>query len=338
MDSCKSKSMYVWQFAAAAPPSLLSLCLKQSPKYSIIHKQQQQQHLLVKSRKFSRLTASNPAQKGPGASIILKRTPLGRTIGIRLLPHQLRRQLHQLLPQRLILRQRGPGLRHRRRTQVKTRALRRGGRKHRAHAALHDVLLQRPHGGAHQIAAQRIRLVDVLGRHFRVDEPRVRRVGQDVGRGQVPRQVAHVQDRGELGAAVKTVRTEVLVQFVQGGESAVRGARLVCVGGQVHDADFAAWVFACRILHQWEQVRCEDHGRHVVHGHLCARLGSLVWVLARGWCGGFGGWNHTYVTVNTVVCQLVCHDASRGVVDENIQSVGALGDDVRRFLCLFPVG
>ena len=84
--------------------------------------------------------------------VIRKRTPFRRRLLIRLLLHNLPRQLHQVLPQLLILRHRAPTLRHRRRTNVLP-ALRRGrGSEDGADTSLHNVLLERRHADGHGVA------------------------------------------------------------------------------------------------------------------------------------------------------------------------------------------
>lgn len=80
--------------------------------------------------------------------------------------------------------------------------------------------------------------MDVVDGNLGLDEARVGGVGEDVGvgGGQVPGEVARVEDIGELGAAVEAVGPEVAVQLGEGGELGVGRGSLVCVGALDRDA------------------------------------------------------------------------------------------------------
>ena len=230
-----------------------------------------------------------------------KRTPLSCRVGIRLLLHHSPRQLHQPLAQRLILRHRAPALRNGRRTDVLAALLRLRRREHRAHRALELILLEGLHAHAHRVPAQRIRLVDVLVAHLRRHEARVCRVDEDLGvrRRQVLGQVARVQDGGELGAAVLAVGAQVAVHLFERFELGVRGRGLVRVRGLVDDADSVARVGG--FFEKRQEMARERGVAKVVDGH---------------------------VAVDAVVGQLVGHDASSGVVDEDVEAVRRFGDFV----------
>jgi len=67
---------------------------------------------------------------------------------------------------------------------------------------------------------------------------------------------------------------------------------------------------------------------HVVYGHLSGLVeGSGRW--------GRGG---TYMAVDAIVCELVCHDPSCGIIDEYIEPISALGDGFCCFCDFLPVG
>ena len=147
--------------------------------------------------------------------VILKRTPLRRRILISLLLHKLPRQLHQILPQLLILRQRTPTLRHGSSTNILPALGRFRSREDDADASLHDVLLERFHADGHGVTGYGVGLVDVFGGHFGIDETGMGGVSEDVGvrGGEVAVEVAGVEDCGEFGATVGAVGTEVSVEF-----------------------------------------------------------------------------------------------------------------------------
>jgi hypothetical protein len=158
-------------------------------------------------------------------SIKLKRTPLLLTILVSLLHDQLPGQPHQLLAQLLVLRHLAPALRHRRRTHIEPALLHLGRGKHGADRTHPLILLERLHQRAHGVAGDRVRLVDVVDGYLGLDEARVGGVGEDVGvgGGQVPGEVARVEDVGELGAAVEAVGAEVAVQLGEEANSVSDG-------------------------------------------------------------------------------------------------------------------
>lgn len=81
------------------------------------------------------------------------------------------------------------------------------------------------------------------------------------------------------------------------------------VGAEVDDPDFAALV-ACGLLQEREKVRGQNYMAHVVECH---------------------------VSVEAVLGNLLRHDTSRGVVDQNVQSISRVADFFRHLDDLLPV-
>ena len=102
----------------------------------------------------------------------VKRTSL-RLPSPRLLPHQLRRKSHQLLPQFHIIAHVTPLLHHRRRTYILSTPIMHRRRIHRALRALELILLERLQHGTHAVSHDRERLVDILRALFRRHQARV---------------------------------------------------------------------------------------------------------------------------------------------------------------------
>ena len=154
--------------------------------------------------------------------------------------------------------------------------------------------------------------MDIRLAHLGRDEARVRGVDEDFrvrGRREVFGEVARVQDGGELGAAVLAVRAQVAVHLFEGGKLGVRGRGLVRVGRLVDDADRVALVRGS--FEEGEEVARQRGVAKVVDGH---------------------------VAVDAVVGELVGHDASCRVVDQDVEAVGRGGDLVGDVHDASPVG
>ncbi len=87
--------------------------------------------------------------------------------------NNLPRQLHQLLPQLLILRHRAPFFNHRGRTDILSTSCRCGSSKYSAHTTLELVLFERLHRHAHRVTTQRVRFMDIFLGHCCFDDTRV---------------------------------------------------------------------------------------------------------------------------------------------------------------------
>lgn len=105
-------------------------------------------------------------------------------------------------------------------------------------------------------------------------------------------QVLGVQNPRELRATVLRHGAEILVQIVEGVEFGVPRRLLVRVARLIDNADGVALVR--RLLQQRQEMRGKDYMPHMVQRHM---------------------------PIDSVICELVRHDPSRGIIEQDIDSI-----------------
>lgn len=133
--------------------------------------------------------------------------------------------------------------------------------------------------------------MDIFLAHLGVDDSGVHSVGEDLGLfgGQMLGEKFDVEHFGEFGAAILWIGTYVAVDFFDRGELGVGRCTFVEVGADGHDADCVS-VLRC-LLEQGKEMGSQDDVTDMIE---CE------------------------VTVHTIVGELVGHDTTTAVVDQDI--------------------
>ena len=152
--------------------------------------------------------------------------------------------------------------------------------------------------------------MNILSAHLRRHNTRVRRIRQyiRVRAREVLVQILRIQDRSQLAPSILAHRSQIAIQLVQGLKLRILRRRLVRITRQIHNPHLIAFIRS--LLHQGQQVGCQDRVAHVVDRHM---------------------------PVHAVVRELVGHDSAAGVVDEDIEAVCGVADLLRDLGDLAPV-
>ena len=109
--------------------------------------------------------------------------------------------------------------------------------------------------------------------------------------------ITRVEDGCELGAPILAIGTEVTIQFLERGELGVGGRGLMRIGSLVDDADGITLIGG--LFQDRHEMACESDVAKVVDGH---------------------------VSVDPIIGKLVSHYPPRCVVDQDVDTIGLLGD------------